>query len=318
MPFLVLVHIVLIACCKMENPAIDKFQMTLDAILSDVNKPDGSLLVDDDNAGNRVDRIQIINDAIEKLNKLFENTDDKTNKLNVTHEILLLTQLRSDIKIAILEETQRVSAIEKAASDIKIAILEDTNAILEETQRVSAIEKAASDIEKAIQNGTYFSSINDVWNTKSVSFEEMDATFFDRTCDPNTMPAEYRNTVDNANMETNVAASVSSRSKSKQSSSAVDIFGCSREFAESAHLMPHSRFCASLWCPIVKWVLIIQDDLNLNDTRSESHRWKYFKKCIHGSAKCAPTDTAAVDDITKKDASTSSFIKASEDKDEPV
>ena len=158
-----------------------------------------------------------------------------------------------------------------------------------------------------------------MWKTKPVSFEGTDATLFDRTCDPKTMPAEYEKTVDYANMETSVAASDSSRSKSKQSSSAVDIFGYSQAIAESAHLMPHSRICASLWYPIVKWVLIIKGDLNSNDTRpSESDRWKYFKKCIHGSAKCAPTDTAAVDDITKKDASTSSFIKASEDKDEPV
>ena len=63
----------------MENPAIDEFQMKLDEILSGV--PDGNLLFDDDNAGDRVDSIQIINDAIEKLNELFENTDDITVEL---------------------------------------------------------------------------------------------------------------------------------------------------------------------------------------------------------------------------------------------
>jgi hypothetical protein len=61
-------------------------------------------------------------------------------------------------------------------------------------------------VKDAIIDGTYFSSMEDVWESQPKSLDSVDVKLFDRTYDMlEQMPKGYKETINGANVETNDA-----------------------------------------------------------------------------------------------------------------
>lgn len=102
---------------------------------------------------------------------------------------------------------------------------------------------------KAIWKGTYFSSMEDVWESRQESFDTVDISMFERTYQMtrNQIIKGYKDTAEGAIHTENDLAEDSSRSTTNSTTIILDIFGVPNRTAESAHLMPHAPDCASLW-----------------------------------------------------------------------
>ena len=146
----------------------------------------------------------------------------------------------------------------------------------------SKIDFLLYDICTQLSDGSYFSSIDDVWDsTLQKCFDKIDVTLFDRT--PNSPIYEtyqnYKITAEGAIVVTNIEAAGTSTSTMSSSTmpAAQDVFGYVEHGSESDHLLPHSPNCSPLWYPFVPWVLF-----RLKITDPELLQWKFFQKSIQG------------------------------------
>jgi hypothetical protein len=147
---------------------------------------------------------------------------------------------------------------------------------------------------EALKDGSFYTSIEMLWDKESISFEEADVTEFnrghhvcvtrikkintDQIC--NDLDDRYEKTATEAEKSTN---SVASKSTPSDVPFKVDIFGIDATFAQSAHLMPQSPECAATWFPFVPWVLKVT--ATFNDDDNNNLKWDYVTKCIHGFKK---------------------------------
>jgi hypothetical protein len=149
----------------------------------------------------------------------------------------------------------------------------------------------------ALLDGTFFSTIDDVWRSEFKSIQDPDlfglnsqnlfslirthdVVYDDARFDAN---RRYEKTVIAADDESadaafgnpnNSSSVASSSSRSRLSASGVNIFGEPSTGAESAHLLPHASSCSKYWIPLVPWVLCTQN-IQLS--------WDFMQKCIHGT-----------------------------------
>jgi hypothetical protein len=153
-------------------------------------------------------------------------------------------------------------------------------------------------------NGTFFSTIDEVWNKVDADIQNpdlfgldsqnrvslirthhvvvADTNQYEQTVIASNQTADAANdeSVDAAtgnrnNSTSNEVSSVAdSSSRSSSSNFGVDIFGKESLFAASAHLLPHASSCSKYWIPLVPWVLCT-GDIQLS--------WDFMQKCIHGT-----------------------------------
>ena len=171
--------------------------------------------------------------------------------------------------IAILDEiSQKLLAFRKTIQDFEFIMdIEDKRHHLYEVQR-------------DIYNGDYFSSIDDVWETKHESFDNINVKLFDGAYNDtlNEAGQGYQNTAigaidSNSDVEDDdSSADGSSESSSNTSNSNVvplDIFGSKMHVSQPAYLMPQSSQCASLWYHFVPWVLCPWEDIKSTTCNDE-------------------------------------------------
>ena len=150
--------------------------------------------------------------------------------------------------------------------------------------------------------------------------EQMPEIIYKETIDGanvETDDAEYTETITGASDATSLVTENSARSTGRETQ---NIFGVAETGAVSAHLMPQSKTCASLWYHLVPWILCRVDDSNANPSitvhvRNNKSRWVVVQKCLHGFAlqKKAGTPSLEEFDSTNYVASTSSVGKANVD-----
>jgi hypothetical protein len=174
-------------------------------------------------------------------------------------------------------------------------VIEELNQLSEDVYEVESLRnitrkiKFLTAVSRDIVDGSYFSSIDDVWWSSQESFESYNETLFDRTSNSPIFDVyeQYKNTVEGAVDTDNIEAT--SKASSAVSSSVQtprDIFGVVTDGAESAHLMPNSPTCSPLWYHFVSWVLCrLTSSGDNNNTDAELVLWNYFQKCIRGFIK---------------------------------
>jgi hypothetical protein len=148
--------------------------------------------------------------------------------------------------------------------------------------------------EAALSNGTFFSTIDEVWHSEYMNIQDPDSFGLDNenrvslnrthhvviANDVVAASRRYKKTVTAAtgyrnNSTNNNGSSIASDStRSRPSASGVNIFGKKSQFAHSAHLLPHASSCSKYWIPVVPWVLCT-GDIQLS--------WDLTQKCIHGT-----------------------------------
>ena len=169
----------------------------------------------------------------------------------------------------------------------------------------------------SIQNGEFFSSLDDVWDKIEMPFDTTDLHLFTRmhhagdyyektaqgARNPNTQPTEDAGPSSSHSSTSKVSTKDSSRQL-------CNIFGAFNTTFESAHLMPHSSNCASCWYHFVPWVLSVSDialtSHGQTDKELLQEQWTYMKKCIHGfssaeSGSNSKVITSSITDIVASD-----------------
>jgi hypothetical protein len=149
----------------------------------------------------------------------------------------------------------------------------------------------------ALLKGTFFSSLDDVWDVETMGFDDVDINSFNRDysveierfneAGEGKLDRRYAETTKGAANFTDYTLVCSGRSKSETTASktpntfgTLNIFGAKDSQAQSAHLMPHSPNCATFWYHFVGWVLKADDFVSWSD----NDRWTYMQMCIHGFA----------------------------------
>ena len=140
-----------------------------------------------------------------------------------------------------------------------------------------------SEAKGKISEGTFFRSLDDLWNDASVPFDGTDVTLFNRSHDAH---ADYEKTAKGAVGEDNSLKADSSRSHAPPTPPE-NIFGkpIEQRIPPSAHLIPHSRDCASCWYHFVPWVLSHRRATDSEQRMAHDKAWLYMQKCIHGFSK---------------------------------
>lgn len=149
---------------------------------------------------------------------------------------------------------------------------------------------------RAIQEGTFFASLNDVWEIPEAETpfdtDDVNVAMFDRSENVTRGKREDKTGFDDryattagVDISTYTPKSASSRTKEVNE---IDVFGCANPDSHSAHLMPYSPVCATIWFTFVAWVL--SSATILNDMGTDEDKWKYMQCCIHGFTK--RTDSA--------------------------
>ena len=124
-----------------------------------------------------------------------------------------------------------------------------------------------------ITDGTYFSTIDDLWDVSTKCFLVHES--FVRMQNVTDTNNRYEETVKAASSKNGEVAEMSSRNGATASTDGlkIDIFGHPSESAHSAHLLPHGPSCSPFWFPVVPWVL---------STKKLTLTWNFMQKCIHG------------------------------------
>jgi hypothetical protein len=184
---------------------------------------------------------------------------------------------------------------------VVLLYVERVRAAAERDRAAAERDRAVAERDRAVAlaNGTYFASIDDVWTFTQCSFHGHFGELFVRVhhvqdVDGNQQidgKGRYEKTVDEANIIFNNV--ITGRNENREQSTAsndvsfdsvrtadssdpVDIFEIRDDSAQSAHLLPHSKSCASYWFPVVPWVLC-------TGTNKETLTWDFLQACIHGS-----------------------------------
>ncbi len=139
-----------------------------------------------------------------------------------------------------------------------------------------------------LTNGSFFLSLQQVWETaKSKEWTQWDKTNLNRSSDSSdgydVEPGYLATTKFAADNTFDVACSVKSSGSQSAMEERFDIFGNSRSWSQSAHLVPNSKTCSTWWFPIVPWVFDISK--KLKTTATADQKWKFLQKSIHGSSK---------------------------------
>jgi hypothetical protein len=134
-----------------------------------------------------------------------------------------------------------------------------------------------SEAKEKVIKGTFFRSLDDLWNDASVPFDGADVTLFSRSHDAHAKGAVG---------DENSLKADSSRSHTPPTPRE-NIFGkpIEERIPPSAHLMPHSRDCASCWYHFVPWVLSHRRATDSEQRMAHDKAWLYMQKCIHGFSK---------------------------------
>jgi hypothetical protein len=181
------------------------------------------------------------------------------------------------------------------------ASLEDLEAQLAELRARTARERERA---AALLDGTFFSTIDEVWNKVDADIQNphlfgldsenrvslirthhvvvADTNRYEQTVIAASQTADAANeqtaiaaTGNRNNSTSNEVSSVAdSSTRSSSSSLGVNIFGGDGSGAQSAHLLPHASFCSKYWIPVVPWVLC---------TGNIQLSWDFLQKCIHGT-----------------------------------
>ena len=140
----------------------------------------------------------------------------------------------------------------------------------ERALRTSAEARAAkADEESALRTGTFFSTIEELWAFKNISFQNHES--FVRSHNVPDGDNLYEKTVEAA--KKGDEKDDETYNSAEKFSAQEDIFGNRDPIAD---LLPYSSSCASYWFPIVPWVLC---------TGEEKLSWDFMQKCLHGSSK---------------------------------
>jgi hypothetical protein len=189
----------------------------------------------------------------------------------------------------------------RATTAAQIAEIRATTAAQIAEIRARAAAQIAEDRARALalSNGTFFSTIDEVWNTVVADIQKPHLFGLDsqnrvsliRThhavvADTN----QYEQTVIAANQtaaaaneqtaiaaignRNEVSSVADSSTRSSSSNFGVNIFGKESHCAALAHLLPHASSCSKYWIPIVPWVLC---------TGNIQLSWDFMQKCIHGT-----------------------------------
>jgi hypothetical protein len=147
--------------------------------------------------------------------------------------------------------------------------------IAETKTRTADAKQRTAELElvRRLSDGSYFSSIEDLWGMKQKSFGGVTVNIFERS--------EFVS-IDNCYRDTDLGAADSEMGlvenpleSSICDRNTLDVFGNPTGVNQATHLMPLDKKCSSFWFHLVPWVLPIKNNAN----------WKYEQKCIHGSIK---------------------------------
>jgi hypothetical protein len=168
---------------------------------------------------------------------------------------------------------------------------------LAQERALAAQERARADRAEALTNGTFFSTIDDVWKKEDKNIKKVSSEYSFVRChhvadryEKTVKTADEATSTGNLNDDTNVelvedaernvgknstgSKTADSSQRSKASDKHVDIFGEAGPNAASAHLLPHATICSSYWIPVVPLVL---------STGEITLSWDFMQKCIHGT-----------------------------------
>jgi hypothetical protein len=322
----------------------DPKRRKLQEILVDCNIDESTFQIKGHESRTKEENITVTEEAIKKLIQFRDNEIDGGDVRNDVDHILL--QLKNTHIALLKEEIQELLTHVVCIDETTFHVQEDvvqrrgSIAIIEEVVRklIRFRDKLDNgdfqndvkhkidfirDVHDAIINGTYFSSMEDVWESREESFDEINfSDLFDRPyaqhhSNKPQFDKNYQETIKGAINSLNDVADDSSRTPRREQ---WDIFGVDNKRADSAHLMPYSELCASLWYPLVHWVLCswdeIKNTIDINDevvtaetdltttvvtakrlridkdssrisvsdvdNKAERSRWNYLQRCIHG------------------------------------
>jgi hypothetical protein len=153
-------------------------------------------------------------------------------------------------------------------------LLQEQRRIAEEQRQQLQEERRIAEEQRQLREGTYYSSIDDVWAVEAVGYTVSDWEALRRL----RSPSLYTETVTAAQVAENRPRDETSLSRSSLSvfsphrTRPVDIFGI-RESGDIAHLLPASATNASLYDDVAAWTLALPAGTDR----------LVLQKCIHGS-----------------------------------
>lgn len=167
------------------------------------------------------------------------NIDETTVHIDDTDET------RDKESVAVIEDViDKLDALLQNVTDFKLC------------RSITDKSRFLNEVMGAIYQGAYFSSIDDVWESKQESLETVEVKLFDRTYDMlHHMPAGngYMDTINGAIDSNNIVTDDDDSLRS--ASNALNVFGAKEDTSGPAHLLPHAPNCAAMWYHLVPWVL---------------------------------------------------------------
>jgi hypothetical protein len=151
--------------------------------------------------------------------------------------------------------------------------LQESERRRKEERRRRKEERRRRKEEQRLRKGTFYSTIEEVWTTKSMDYSSRRLFKALRRKPPPSFSDSYTLTRACALDEHFVAVENSTRSGTVSNIWPKDIFGGDPEGAHVAHLIPNSYSKASLFFDVVTWALGFRDNV----------QWWTLQKAIHGA-----------------------------------